>query len=149
MIASFIRWWHTLLFRPYLWLEFVNKDTVIQTERFVAGVPLTVSGKHLIKPFRAANIPTGIKVTLGPWHWALIAPHHPIMFRHKLLVMSEVVSPNNCNEIHVPVWNMSDDAIMLDHGTKIGRLIPMRRAICRIRPIISVHDIQEQMGLTN
>lgn len=105
-----------------------------------AGLDLRAAKETVLKPQQRAAIPTGTSIAIPSGYVGLIWDKSGLAFKHGITTLGGVIDATYRGEIHVCMYNTSDEVHTFKRGEKVAQLL--------VQPIenISLEVVEELDG---
>lgn len=105
-----------------------------------AGYDLTTCQDAIINPGRAQYIPTGIAIAPPQDMWFLLIRRSSTIKRYGVLVLETVLDSGYRGEIEIPIFNPTDNCILIDGGTRLAQIVPMKSVELQWLPVTELPE---------
>ena len=113
-----------------------------------AGLDLHAADATVLRPGERALVPTGLAVAI-PDGWAgFVHPRSGLAVDHGVTVLNApgTIDAGYRGEIRVPLVNLGEEAVEIQHGQRIAQLVLMRVGRARVRPVERLPDTARGTG---
>ena len=113
-----------------------------------AGLDLHAADATVLRPGQRALVPTGLAVAI-PDGWAgFVHPRSGLAVDHGVTVLNApgTIDAGYRGEIRVPLVNLGEEAVEIQHGQRIAQLVLMRVGRARVRPVERLPDTARGSG---
>jgi len=113
-----------------------------------AGLDLHAADATVLRPGQRALVPTGLAVAI-PDGWAgFVHPRSGLAVDHGVTVLNApgTIDAGYRGEIRVPLVNLGEEAVEIQHGQRIAQLVLMRVGRARVRPVERLPDTARGTG---
>lgn len=113
-----------------------------------AGLDLHAADATVLRPGQRALVPTGLAVAI-PDGWAgFVHPRSGLAVDHGVTVLNApgTIDAGYRGEIRVPLVNLGEESVEIQHGQRIAQLVLMRVGRARVRPVDRLPDTARGTG---
>ncbi len=113
-----------------------------------AGLDLHAADATVLRPGQRALVPTGLAVAI-PDGWAgFVHPRSGLAVDHGVTVLNApgTIDAGYRGEIRVPLVNLGEEAVEIQHGQRIAQLVLMRVGRARVRSVERLPDTARGTG---
>ncbi|CAB4177868.1 Dut dUTPase [uncultured Caudovirales phage] len=97
-----------------------------------AGFDLYCDAEVVIEPSTFVDIPLGVAIKVPEGTWGLLTARSSTLRKHGLMVAQGIIDCGYTGPLFAGVWNMTDQPIRIEAGTRLVQYILMHNASLQV-----------------